>query len=118
MSEYTVLSGTAYKVTADTAEQAIDNFFAYYNGGDCHCGLPQFSDRPEYTGDFCECVTESEVLTEVIDTESGSAIGDDLLTALKTWADDSSAGVAERATRRAGYAIAFEIINGEPPTQD
>ena len=118
MSEYTVLSGTAYKVTADTTEHAIDNFFAYYNGGDCHCGLPQFTDRSGYTGDFCECVTEHEVMTQVIDTDYGSSIADDLLTALKTWADASSAGVAERATRRAGYAIAFEIINGEPLVED
>jgi len=118
MAKFTVLSGNSFEVQAETEEKALENFFAYYNGGDCNCGLPQFTDRPGYLGDFCECVEEGETMTQVIATENGQTVGDDVLTALKTWADDSSAGVLERAKRREGYAIAYEIINGEPLVED
>lgn len=118
MGKYIVLSGDSYEVQADSAEQALSNFHVFYNGGDCSCGLPQFTDRPGYSGDFCECVQEGETLTQVIDTEHGSAVGDDVLTALKTWAEDPAVGVLERTKRWVGYAIAYEIINGDPVAED
>jgi hypothetical protein len=53
-NEYTILSGEAYTVKAETEEEALEKFFAYHSGQDCPCGKS------------CDCVDYDEALTEVI----------------------------------------------------
>ncbi len=68
MPRYIVLTGMSYAVEADTAEEAIQKFYAEDAGEDCPCGLPQWAEQASREGaELCTCVQEWEVLTQVVD---------------------------------------------------
>ena len=57
MAVFRVLSGEAYAVEADTAEQALEIAYAYFGGEGC----------PVHDEDDCECIEEIEADTIVVE---------------------------------------------------
>lgn len=68
MNTYTCLSGTRYTVQARTPEEAEQKLMAYWHGGNCPCGKPQWAViHAEEIGDdnLCTCVEKDEVDTSI-----------------------------------------------------
>jgi hypothetical protein len=91
--EFRILSGEAYAVQADTAEQAMAVANAYFMGEGC----------PEHGEEYCKCIEEIEADTIVVNEPDRSRFYAALTEALATWAK------AERIAQSENYADAAHL---------
>lgn len=123
MSVYQIVSGDAYLVKADTDELAIEKYHAMLDDKPCPCGLPEWgSKEPQEDDDkLCECIKEDECITIATLTDGGEALYEEILDALRDWADEPLSGKAgqeayernSRKVRAEAYKMVWRIAYGD-----
>lgn len=76
--EFRILSGEAYAVQADNADEALQKAYDFFNGLDC----------PTHPDENCKCVEEIEADTIVVDAAQIMKLDDEKIGPTCAYADD------------------------------